>query len=180
MNAEQRQVERKKLVQHRKDLINLFIKNKADINIKDNNNKTLFDHCLENSNYELLDLFTSLSSFNTQPELLITFACLIYNPELKKIFDNLLKNSKLNEELLNRRNSLGLTLFLYYLNSFLLIAKKSYNEIYDYIEFKAKELTNENIEVNKHNLQITYDKYINNNYKNDHSSHYFGSRTVYL
>ncbi len=181
MTPEEIREQTQKLTELRKNMIILLLKHNANINVVDKSGKTLFDKCLESSNYELLELFTGIASFSTQPMLLFSFAELIYNPKLKRTFDYLLKNSIMTPEIMNIMDHEGFTPWLRYLKTFLNSSYGWFSMIKQYIEFRLKKLKYEGaLEFGKEQLEIKYENYINNNfYPNDETGSQIRSYQLY-
>jgi len=142
-------------------MIVLLLKNNANINAVDNKNETLFDKCLLSGNYELLELFMEIASFSKQPNLLFSFADIIYNPTLRKTFDYLMKSSKLSEKEMGILDDSGFTPFLRYLKNFCDKSMIYYQKISSYITYQVKKLKYEGAQdFSKESLKIYYDNYI--------------------
>jgi len=149
-------------------MINLLLKYGARKDIVDSQNRSLFQVCLENENYDLLEMFLEPSAFEKNKSLIFTFGNRIYDPIVKHSFDIMMKKAPPTKDDINAMNDQGFTPFLYYLKNFLTNASGYYQMIESYIEFELKRLKYQGeTDFDKSKMNINYANYALYNQNNN-------------
>ena len=152
----------------RKKILKLFIQYKANTNILDADGESLLQKCLTHQNYELLGIIVDAAPVTITSKLINTFSTLIYNPEVKVVFDLILQKSKPTKEIINEMDDNGFTPFLKFLKDFLTNAQSYRNKIYNYVQMQLKKLKSEGqTEFPLESYKISYANYMRDSYNID-------------
>ena len=161
LTLEEQNIKKIFLIDLRRNLVKLFIEYKANVSVLDSEGESLLQKCLIHKNYDLIGIIAEVAPIAITSKLINTFSTLIYNPEVKAVFDLILQKSKPTKEIMNEMDDSGFTPFLKYLKDFLTQAQQYRNKIYSYILLQLKKLKYEgDTEFSKESYKISYANYM--------------------
>eukprot|EP01022_Parablepharisma_sp_SALTPOND_P016946 TRINITY_DN259_c0_g2_i2.p1 TRINITY_DN259_c0_g2~~TRINITY_DN259_c0_g2_i2.p1 ORF type:complete len:1345 (+),score=203.61 TRINITY_DN259_c0_g2_i2:2443-6477(+) len=164
MNTEEYKQKIEEARNHRKQVISLLTTYGAKIDVVDANGRSLFEACLLNGNYDLLETFIESATFAGNSRLLFAFSEAIYSPVVKAAFDMVMKKAPPTAADINMMDDQGFTPFLKFLKDFLSTASNNYKTIYSYVEFELKRLKYQGeTDFSKEKFNIHYENYMEYN-----------------